>query len=103
MIKIIFSLLLCVNFCAVVFAEESLKLSGVMNGSTPTAIINDKIVAAGDIIDGYRIVEIGVGHVICQGKGGTINLYLKESTAPQNKTKTAPVAKPAAPKSAIPS
>ena len=40
-------------------AQEVPKLSGIMQGEAPTAILNDQILAVGDETGGFRVVEIG--------------------------------------------
>lgn len=67
------------NFCPLVFAEDGPKLSGIMNGPQPGAIINDQIVRVGDSLDGLRVVEIGADYVLCQTSKGKIELRLHEA------------------------
>lgn len=100
----IFRILWVLTFVVVIYAmanaDEGFNLSGIMNGSAPSAIINDRIVGIRDNVDGCQILEIGADHVVCQGPGGIVNLRLKEAAAAQapaaakNET-SKPVAKPA--------
>jgi|CXWL01.1.fsa_nt_gi hypothetical protein len=69
---------LCLSLCPSVFADDALKLSGIMNGVRPTAIVNDQIVAVGDSIDGFQVFEIGADYVVCQNKKGNVELRLKQ-------------------------
>lgn len=71
-----------VMFFPVVFADEVLKLSGIMAGDKPTAIINDQIVAVGDWVGDIEIKAIAADHVICQGKQGRFELRLNVSDSP---------------------
>jgi hypothetical protein len=41
-----------------------------------SAIINDKLLYTGSVIEGQKIIAIGKSHVILQGKSGTIRLEL---------------------------
>ena len=83
----IFRILWVLTFVVVIYAmanaDEGFNLSGIMNGSAPSAIINDKIAGVGDNVDGCQILEIGADHVVCQGPGGIVNLRLKEAAAAQ--------------------
>lgn len=85
-----------------VFAEEAPTLSGIMQGDSPSAIINNKFVTVGETVDGYRIVDIGADYVQCQGQRGIVRLSMaqEDSTKEQSKTKksqnAAPVKAPAA-------
>jgi hypothetical protein len=46
------------------------------SGKRPSAIINDKIVYKGSLLEGQKVIAIGKSHVILQGKSGTIRLEL---------------------------
>lgn len=73
-------------------AQGSPKLSGIMQGETPTAIINDQILAVGEETDGCRVVEIGADFVVCEAKKGTVRLMLAQAQddlkADKGKSKT---------------
>ncbi|MBL8013319.1 MAG: hypothetical protein JNN05_05675, partial [Candidatus Omnitrophica bacterium] len=77
------------------FAEEAYKLSGIMAGDKPTAIINDQIVAVGDWLGNVRVTRIGEDHVICQGQQGAFELKLNVSASPVIKTEKSGAVKPA--------
>lgn len=102
-LRILWIVTFAVVICALVHADENFKLSGIMNGSAPSAIINDKIVGVGDNVDGCRITEIGADHVVCQTPAGTVNLQLNEGGAaePAAKAQTPAVNRPPKAKSMI--
>lgn len=84
-------------------AQEVPKLSGIMQGDVPTAILNDQIVAIGDEAGGFRVLEIGPDYVVCEGKRGTVRLGMADEGSAKEKTKSkkaqaaaAPVKAPAA-------
>lgn len=89
MFKLLFCFFALLLFSSlnVSFAED-LKLSGIMNGQNPTAIINDQVVAVGDSVSGVQIIEIAADHVVCQGPKEQWVLRLNEegnSAAPRPK------------------
>ena len=77
--KLLFLILMTVMSSGLVVADQSLRLSGIMNGEEPTAIINDQILAVGDSVEGVRIIEIGSDFVKCHGAQGTFELKLNTS------------------------
>jgi hypothetical protein len=81
-------------------SAEEIKLSGIMGGDRPGAIINDQIVTVGDSVGNFRIVEIGGDYVVAEGPKGRVTVRLKEEKAAAPKAKPAPAlfGKPAAPK-----
>ncbi|MBI5970546.1 MAG: hypothetical protein HY884_05275 [Deltaproteobacteria bacterium] len=53
----------------------ALKLTAIFfNKDKPSAIINDRIVYVGSVINGQKIVDIGKTHVILHNKDGSIRL-----------------------------
>ncbi len=82
-----------VAFGTPAFAQDDLQLSGVMQGKRPTAIVNDKVVGAGDSVGIYRVLEISADHVVFESRSGTITKYLKE---PETKTAKPVPSKPQA-------
>lgn len=80
-------ILFVVSFQLSVFAQEAPKLSGIMQGDSPSAIINDKFVTVGETVDGYRIVEIGEDYVQCEGVRGALRLSLAQPEASKDRSK----------------
>jgi hypothetical protein len=74
---------------AAAFADGNLQLSGIMQGSRPTAIVNDTIVAAGDFIEGYLVVEVGPDYVVFQNDQEKVVRRLKEEDKTNVKKGTA--------------
>lgn len=68
------------------FAQEAPKLSGIMQGDAPAAILNDKIVAVGESVDGFRVIEVGADYVDCEGRRGVVRLMLPQAQAASKKT-----------------
>src|ERR1041385_1296797 len=87
---------LLVCWCALA-AAETLNVSGIIQGSQPTAIVNDKVVAVGEEIEGYRVVVIGQNSVTFENNQGKKTLYLKEEEKKTNPAapKPQPALKPA--------
>lgn len=69
-------------------AQEVPKLSGIMQGDSPTAILNDQILAVGDETNGFRVVEIGYDYVVCEGKKGLVRLSMAQEDSAKEKPKT---------------
>src|SRR5882672_10174754 len=89
--------------CSTASAAE-LRLAGIMHGASRTAIVNDQVVAVGDEIEGYRVVEIGDDRVVFENKAGRVTQYLQEqadhkapAARPVQAAVTVPVAAPKAP------
>jgi hypothetical protein len=57
-------------------AAPSLKLEGVIIGDRPVAIINGRLVRAGDVLAGARILEVFANGVRCERAGKTFTLNL---------------------------
>lgn len=56
-----------------------MKLAAIFhNGKNPSAIINDRIVYRGSVVNGQKVVDIGFTHVILQGDRGSIRLELAD-------------------------
>lgn len=56
--------------------ELSLSLQGVMLGDTNKAIINDRFVEEGQVIDGYKVKRIETGKVVLIKGGEKYDLFL---------------------------
>ncbi len=97
---LVFVFLLLLQISA--YAQEVPKLSGIMQGDAPTAILNDQILAVGDETNGFRVIEIGPDYVVCEGKRGVVRLSMDDEGSTKEKPKTkktqaaAPVKAPAA-------
>jgi hypothetical protein len=64
-------------------SAPDLRLKAVFfNTDNPSAIINDRIVYAGSLVDGQKVVDIGRTHVILQGNIGTIRLEITGISEP---------------------
>ncbi len=48
------------------------------NKERPSAIIDNRIVYIGSVIDGQKVIDIREGHVILQGKEGRIRLEIAD-------------------------
>lgn len=62
-------------------SPSNFNLSGVAwDENKPTAIINNKVIEKGDVLDGYTVIEIHKDYVILDdGSGkGVIQIYLQE-------------------------
>lgn len=60
-----------------------MKLTAVFyNPANPSAIINDKIVYKGSIVNGQKVIDIGRTHVILQGETGNIRLDISGNPEP---------------------
>lgn len=58
-------------------AATELRLMAVFyNAERPSAIINDRLVYEGGIVDGQKVVDIGRSHVILLGEVGEIRLEI---------------------------
>ncbi len=65
-------------------AESSFHLLGILwDIKTPQAIINDTIVKVGDVIDGYRVVDVQKNKVILNNANNTFELILWEEQEEQ--------------------
>ena len=64
-----------VNPEVAVLSAESFKVQGVIwGGKFPQAIINNKILKVGDLIDGVEVMEIDKTGISLSSAGGIINL-----------------------------
>ena len=59
--------------------SEGLRLTAIFyNAKNPSAIINERIVYRGSLLDGQKIIDIGMTHVILQAENGPMRLDLAE-------------------------
>lgn len=58
-------------------ADTRLELSGIAWGAQPFALINGRVVAPGDRVEGYRIVSIEPREVELEGAAGSIVIRLQ--------------------------
>lgn len=76
-----------------VFADDALRLSGIIAGDQPSAIINDQIVSVGDRVGNVQIIAIAQDHVIYQGARGPVKLNLSSSVS-SDKQPRSPLSQP---------
>jgi|GEM_PF-1185103 len=57
---------------------ETLELQSIMLGARPTAMINDRVVRAGDEVDGFRVKTIDSGGCVVQKRDVEIRLNLRQ-------------------------
>jgi MSHA biogenesis protein MshK len=62
-------------------AVSSLKLEGVIAGAQRVAIINGRLVRAGDTVAGARVLEISAHSVRCERAGKILTLTLPVANA----------------------
>ncbi len=58
--------------------SAQLALQSTINSDTPIAVINGQVLALGDVIDGFRVVEIGVGLCVVEQAGVQVRLEMDE-------------------------
>ena len=58
-------------------ALKTVKLQGMILGAVPRAVVNGRPVAAGDEIDGYRVVSIADRRIIVEKHGFEVEIELK--------------------------
>lgn len=73
------------------------KLQQIVMGEQSRAVINGRLLAVGDEVDGYRLISIGPDSVRLQSRQGVRELSLiketlRESVAPVTAAETAPKA-----------
>ncbi len=56
---------------------RALNLQSTMLGSTPTALVNDRVLRVGEWVNGFRVAEIGASWCVVEKSGVQIRLTMK--------------------------
>ena len=78
----------------IVLAQPNdLRVSGIIQGEEPIAVVNDRVVRKGDIVEGVEVVEISGGSVKFKYKDEIFVKYIGGDIAKPKKTEASEVAK----------
>jgi len=56
-----------------------LSLQSTIDSDTPTAVINGQVLGVGDILDGFKVVEIGAGLCVVEQAGVQVRLEIPQN------------------------
>lgn len=60
--------------------SKNLSLQSTVFGATPTAIVNNKVLKKGDMINGFLVVEINPSSVLMEKNGSKVLIWMKEQS-----------------------